>query len=153
MPTVRKSVIVARPCATMFALVDDVEHYPDFLPWCAATEVFERSDEVTRARIDIEYHGLESHIETRNRKQAPRSMALEFVEGPFGQFKGQWHFVPLGEDGCRVEFSLDYEFSNAALEAILGPVFGHIIETIVDHFVARSDEPHGPAPRAARRKR
>jgi ribosome-associated toxin RatA of RatAB toxin-antitoxin module len=139
MPTVRKSVIVAQPRATMFDLVDGVEHYPEFLPWCAGTEVFERTAEVTKARIDIDYHGLASHITTLNRKDAPSSMTLEFVDGPFEKFKGLWRFVPLGEAGCRVDFSLDYAFSNGALETVLGPVFGHIIETLVDRFVSRAE--------------
>ena len=140
MPTVRKSVIVDRPASTMFDLVDDVESYPQFLPWCAATEVYERTEEVTVARLDIDYHGLTSHIATRNLKQAPRRMVLEFVEGPFDRFKGHWHFVALGEEGCRVEFALDYAFSNLAFEAVLGPVFGHIIETLVERFVERAED-------------
>lgn len=139
MATVRKSVIVDRPASTMFALVDDVESYPDFLPWCAATRVFERTREVTLARLDVDYHGLTTHIETRNVKHPPGRMALEFVEGPFERFKGQWRFVELGARGCRVEFALDYAFSSVALEALLGPVFGHIAETMVDSFVARAE--------------
>lgn len=139
MPTVLKSVLVQRPAADMFALVEDVERYPEFLPWCSATEVLERTAETTRARIDIDYHGLTSHVSTLNRKQAPQRMDLEFVEGPFEKFKGHWRFVPLGDAGCRVEFALDYSFANAAMDALLGPVFGHIIETLVDRFVARAE--------------
>jgi ribosome-associated toxin RatA of RatAB toxin-antitoxin module len=139
MPTVRKSVIVDRPAPRMFELVEDVESYPEFLPWCAGTEVFERTPEITMARLDIDYHGLTSHIATRNLKRPPEGMVLEFVEGPFERFRGHWRFVALGEDGCRVEFALDYAFSNVALEAVLGPVFGHIIETLVDRFVERAE--------------
>jgi|SRR6185437_3107354 len=139
MPTVRKSVIVDRPAATMFALVDDVERYPEFLPWCSGTQVFERTAQATVARLDIDYHGLTSYIQTRNVKQPPNRMSLEFVEGPFERFKGNWRFTPLGEDGCRVEFALDYAFSSVAFEAVLGPVFGHIIETLVDRFVQRAE--------------
>ena len=151
MPTVRKSVIVDRSAHAMFALVDDVESYPRFLPWCARTEVYERSAEITVARLDIDYHGLTSHIATRNRKQPPERMALEFVEGPFDRFKGYWRFVALGEEGCRVEFALDYAFSNLAFEAVLGPVFGHIIETLVERFVDRAEKT--PRPRRGGRRR
>jgi ribosome-associated toxin RatA of RatAB toxin-antitoxin module len=66
-------------------------------------------------------------------------MDLEFLEGPFDRFQGHWRFVPLGDAGCRVEFALDYSFANAAMDALLGPVFGHIIETLVDRFVARAE--------------
>jgi len=149
MPTVRKSVIVAQPCATMFALVDEIERYPEFLPWCSGTEVFERTPGVTRARIDIDYHGLATHISTLNRKDAPREMTLEFVDGPFSEFKGRWRFTGLGAEGCRVELALDYAFASGALEVLLGPVFGNIIETLVERFVARAESPK----RAAKRRK
>ena len=139
MPTVRKSVIVPHPCTAMFALVDDVERYPEFLPWCPATRVLERTAAVTRARLEVDYHGLKSHVETLNRKHAPQSMALEFVDGPFKDFAGLWSFTPLGEEGCRVELALYYTFSSRVLEITLGPVFGHITTTLVDHFVARAE--------------
>ena len=139
MPTVRKSVIVARPREVLFALVERCEDYPEFLPWCSGAEVFERDDHATRARIRIDYHGLHSHIETRNEKTPPERIALEFVDGPFREFHGVWTFAALGNEGCRVELALDYAFANRALEAMLGPVFGHIIETLVDRFVARAE--------------
>lgn len=139
MPTVRKSVIVPHACKAMFALVDDVERYPEFLPWCPATQVLQRTAAVTRARLEVDYHGLKSHIETVNRKRAPESMALEFADGPFKEFAGLWSFSPLGAAGCRVELELEYSFSSRVLEITLGPVFGHITETLVDHFVARAE--------------
>jgi ribosome-associated toxin RatA of RatAB toxin-antitoxin module len=142
--TVRKSVIVAHPCETMFDLVEACERYPEFLPWCSDAEVFERDEDHTRARLDIDYHGLKSHIETLNRKERPRAIDLDFVEGPFEHFRGRWKFEALGEDGCRVELSLDYAFANPALEKFLGPVFGHIMETLVDRFVSRADAMAGP---------
>jgi ribosome-associated toxin RatA of RatAB toxin-antitoxin module len=138
MPTVLKSVHVQRPAEALFALVDDVERYPEFLPWCSKAVVHERTAEITRASLDIDYHGLTSRISTLNRKHPPGRMDLEFVDGPFDKFKGQWRFTPLGH-GCRVEFALDYAFSNAAMDALLGPVFGHIMETLVDRFVARAE--------------
>ena len=139
MHTVRKSVIVARPASALFALVDDCERYPEFLPWCAAAVVHERTPELTRASLDIDYHGLKSRISTVNHLYPPERIELGFVAGPFDQFKGHWQFVPLGEAGCRVEFALDYGFSNGAIEKLLGPVFGHIMETLVDRFVERAE--------------
>jgi ribosome-associated toxin RatA of RatAB toxin-antitoxin module len=139
MPSVLKSVLVPHSCQAMFALVDDVERYPEFLPWCAAAEVLERNHEVTRARLEIDFHGLKTRIATRNRKQAPVRMQLELVAGPFERFQGEWRFTALGGEGCKVEFALDYAFANAALEKLLGPVFGPMIETLVDGFVERAE--------------
>ena len=138
MANVLKSVLVPHSAATMFALVDDVDRYPEFLPWCKAARVTERTDAITRASIDIGYQGLESRISTINRKDAPLRMDLELVEGPFDQFQGHWRFVPLGEAGCRVELSLDYALSSGAVDAMVRPVIGHILETLVDRFVARA---------------
>ena len=139
MPTVRRSVILERTCEQMFALVDEVERYPEFLPWCKATRLIERTGEVTAARIDIDYHGLASFVETRNRKEAPHRMVLELVDGPFTAFGGEWQFAPLGDSGCRVALAVDYAFESSVLESVLGPVFGYVIETLVDRFVERAE--------------
>jgi ribosome-associated toxin RatA of RatAB toxin-antitoxin module len=139
MTTVSKSVIVPHPAERMFELVDDVESYPRFLPWCSGSKVLERTESLTRARLDIDYHGLKSHFTTVNRKHAPRSMDLDLVEGPFERLKGKWIFTPLGEEGSRVELKVDYELSSKSMDRLLAPVFGHIMETLVDGFVARAD--------------
>ncbi len=137
--TVRKSAIVPSSCERMFALVEQCERYPEFLPWCSAAEVFERTDEHTRARLHIDYRGLKTRIATHNLKQPPHSLTLEFVEGPFDHFHAQWSFSPLGEHGCKVQFALEYRFSGKAMEALLGPVFGYIAETLVHSFVQRAE--------------
>jgi ribosome-associated toxin RatA of RatAB toxin-antitoxin module len=139
MPTVRRSVIVPHSCETMFHLVEHCEDYPKFLPWCAAVHVPERTEEITRARLDINYHGLKTHIATLNHKQAPFHLTLEFVEGPFEHFHGVWQFAALGDHGCRVELAVEYTFSHHSIEGVLKPVFGHIVETLVDHFVEQAD--------------
>lgn len=144
MATVRKTVLVNRPARELYELVEHCEYYPEFLPWCSGVTVSERTTQLTHARLDIDYHGLKSHIATRNVKHPPERIDLEFVEGPFRRFQGHWRFLPLGSDGCRVEFALDYAFANVALEAVLGPVFGHIIETLVERFVARAEKPAPP---------
>jgi len=139
MKTVRQSVIVARPAEAMFRLVDEAERYPEFLPWCSAAEVHERIPERTRATLEIDYRGMKSRITTVNRNVPPESIDLELVEGPFERFIGHWRFVPLGTEGCRVEFALEYAFSSGALESLLAPVFGYVTETLVDHFVKRAE--------------
>lgn len=138
MTTITRKVIVDHPADAMFALVDGVEAYPQFLPWCSGIEVFHRSPEETHARIDIDFHGIRSHVATRNRNERPEWIRLELADGPFRRLAGHWHIRPLGEEGCSVEFSIDYAFSSRALEKVMGPVFGQIMETIVERFVARA---------------
>jgi len=144
MPIVRKSVIVARPARAMFELVEEVERYPEFLPWCAATHVYERTDSVIRARLDIAYRGLRMHLTTRNEKEAPHRMTLELVDGPFEHFHGEWRFTPLGDAGSRVELTLDYKLASAALQALLGRVFDHVADTLVERFVERAESGNAP---------
>jgi ribosome-associated toxin RatA of RatAB toxin-antitoxin module len=123
----------------MFDLVEDIERYPQFLPWCSGATVLARTPGTTKARIDIDYRGLVTHFSTINRKDEPRAMDMELDEGPFESFHGRWSFAPLGEEGCRVDFVLEYAFSSAAMGVVLAPVFGHIVETLVDGFVARAE--------------
>jgi ribosome-associated toxin RatA of RatAB toxin-antitoxin module len=139
MPAVTRKVIVDHPAEAMFALVDGVEAYPQFLPWCRSVEVFERTPTRTHARIDIDFHGLKSHVATRNRNAPPEWIHLELADGPFERLAGHWHFRPLGEEGCAIELSMEYAFSSRTLESVMGPVFGHIVETLVERFVERAD--------------
>jgi ribosome-associated toxin RatA of RatAB toxin-antitoxin module len=143
MAVVEKSVLIERTAAQMFALVDRVEDYPQFLPWCGGTELLRRDDKVTAARIHINYHGLKAHFATENPKDPPRTMDIVLRDGPFRRMDGGWKFTPLGESACKVEFRLHYEFSSRMLEKVLGPVFHHIANTFVESFVKRAQQIHG----------
>jgi ribosome-associated toxin RatA of RatAB toxin-antitoxin module len=143
MAVVEKSVLIARSAAQMFELVDRVEDYPQFLPWCGGTELIERSDSVTAARIHISYHGIKAHFATENPKEAPHRMDIRLREGPFRRLDGHWRFTALGDAGCKVEFALHYEFSSRILEKALGPVFNHIASTFVESFVKRAHQVYG----------
>jgi len=143
MAVVEKSVLIERTAAQMFELVDRVEDYPRFLPWCGGTELIERSDVLTAARIHINYHGIKAHFATANAKEAPHRMSIRLTEGPFRHMDGGWKFMPLGETACKVEFRLHYEFSSKLLEKALGPVFHRITDTFVDSFVKRANQVYG----------
>lgn len=140
MARVEKSVLVAHTPERMFELVDRVEDYPDFLPWCGGTELKARDDHRTVATIHIAYMGIRQHFTTENLKVHPREMRIILQDGPFSQLEGSWTFIPLGEDACKIEFRLHYVFSSKVLETILAPVFSHITGTFVDAFVRRADE-------------
>ena len=137
---VEKTVLVHHTAEQMFRLVDDVEHYQQFLPWCGGVEVHQRTDELTHATIHIHYHGLKQYFSTRNQKQFPERMQMHLHDGPFKHFLGSWIFTPLGDDACKIEFVLEYEFSNPILGKIISPVFHHIANTFVDSFVNRADQ-------------
>ena len=148
MSDVVKTVLVPYAPAEMFVLVDQVEDYPKFLPWCSHTELHERDEEVTEATLHIDYHRLRQHFTTRNHKQSPLEMSIRLKSGPFRKMEGSWRFYPLGDPdavvGCKIEFKLHYEFANASFDALLGPVFGYIAGSLVDSFIQRAEQVYGP---------
>jgi Oligoketide cyclase/lipid transport protein len=143
MARVQKSVLVSHTPERMFELVDRVEDYPAFLPWCGGTELRLRDDEHTVATIHIAYLGIRQSFTTENRKTYPREMRIALQDGPFSHLEGDWLFSALGDDACKIEFRLEYVFSSRMLEKLLAPVFSHITNTFVDAFVRRADEVYG----------
>lgn len=140
MAVVDKSVLIERTPAQIFELVDRVEDYPLFLPWCGGVELHERSGNRTVATLHINYHGLKSHFSTENEKDPPHWMRLRLKDGPLKHLDGHWKFIPLGDTACKIEFKLHYEFSSKLLEKALGPVFNHIASTFVESFVKRAHQ-------------
>ena len=124
----------------MYALVDAVENYPQFLPWCGGVDLLERSEAKTSATLHINYHGIKQQFTTINNKTFPHSMLIQLKDGPFKHLDGSWQFIALRADACKIEFKLNYEFANGFLEKIIAPVFSHIANTFVDGFVARADK-------------
>ena len=140
MAEVRKSILIEHSVGQMFHLVDRVEEYPQFLPWCGGTELIHRDEAKTVAILHIDYHGIRADFSTENDKQAPHYMKINLRHGPFRHLEGFWHFRPLGDTACKIEFQLHYEFSSKLLEKALGPVFHHIANTFVDSFVKRAGQ-------------
>lgn len=140
MARVEKSVLVAHTPERMFELVDRVEDYPAFLPWCGGTELQHRDSQRTVATIHIAYLGIRQSFTTENSKTPPNEMRIKLRDGPFAELEGDWRFIPLGQDACKIEFRLEYTFSSRMLETVLSPVFSHITNTFVDAFVKRADE-------------
>ena len=139
MNSVTRSALVSFSAQQMFDLVEAVEQYPQFLPWCSGSSVSHRDAEVTQATIHINFRGIKQSFSTENHKQPPERMTLQLVEGPFRMLDGEWRFSALGAEACRIDFRLSYEFSSGLLEKLVGPVFGHIAGTMVDAFLKRAD--------------
>ena len=140
MAIVNRSALVQYRPQQMFDLVDAVELYPAFLPWCSSATADYRDESVTRATIHVNYRGIKQNFSTENHKNFPELMTMHLVQGPFRLLEGEWRFTPLGAEGCKIDFRLQYEFSSALLEKIAGPVFGHIAGTMVDAFLKRADQ-------------
>jgi len=140
MAQVKKTVIINHSAGEMFLLVDDVLKYPEFLPWCGGVDLIEQNDHSTTATLHIAYHGLHQKFTTENAKTFPSAMTIQLKDGPFKHLDGNWQFIALNDEACKIEFSLNYEFANQFLEKIIAPVFSHIANTFVDGFVIRADK-------------
>jgi ribosome-associated toxin RatA of RatAB toxin-antitoxin module len=140
---VNKTVLVEFSPGQMFELVDRVEDYPLFLPWCGGTELHRRDEQTTVATLHIDFLGVKQSFTTENAKVPEREMYINLQEGPFTHMQGHWKFKPLGDAACRIDFEMKYTFSSALLESVLNPVFSHIANTFVDAFVRRAEEVYG----------
>ncbi|ABE44356.1 type II toxin-antitoxin system RatA family toxin [Polaromonas sp. JS666] len=146
MKTVHKSVLIWYSAAEMFALVTDVASYPQFLPWCDQASVLDETEGGMTAKVGISIAGLSQSFTTRNIHEKDRKVSLKLVDGPFSKLDGHWDFHPLGkgsERACKVDFTLRYDFDNAALAAMVGPVFDKIAGSLVDAFVKRAADVYG----------
>ena len=153
MKHVKKSVLLWYSPREMYALVTAIEDYPSFLPWCEKAEVLERDEAGMTARLTLAKGGVRHAFTTRNLHRSDEEVNVKLVDGPFSLLDGNWRFLPLARAGaalddepraCRIEFDLRYAFANAALEAVVSPVFDRIANTFVDSFVQRAEQVHGP---------
>lgn len=129
--------------AEMFRLVNDIESYPQFLPWCRTTRVLSRDEDEVRASIEIARGPVEKWFTTRNRLQQDKMIEIRLLDGPFRRLEGYWHFQDLGEDACKVTLNLEFEFSNPILRLAIGPVFSQIANSLVDSFCRRATDVYG----------
>ncbi len=140
---VDRTAMVPYAAERMYVLVDDVEAYPEFLPWCTATELHSRSDSELVASLSIGYGALNSSFTTRNGRCPPESMTMELEKGPFKRLEGKWGFIPLGDEGCEVTLRVEFEFSNSMQDMLFGATFEGICNELIDAFVRRAHDLYG----------
>jgi ribosome-associated toxin RatA of RatAB toxin-antitoxin module len=122
----------------MFVLVDDVEAYPEFLPWCNDTEVHNRTDDTVDATLELHKGSLSNHFTTRNTRREFETIELELIGGPFRQLQGGWQFTEIGEEGCKVTLELEFEFENKLIDMMFGAFFEDTCNSLVDAFTKRA---------------
>jgi len=143
MALVEKSMLVSYSAAQMFALVDDVESYPQFLPWCGGASVSSLDGVVVHATVDINYHHIKQSFTTENIRLTPHRIDMTLKDGPFQHLDGCWQFMPLSDSACKIAFCLHYEFSSKLLEKVIGPIFHYIANSFVDAFIHRAEKVYG----------
>jgi ribosome-associated toxin RatA of RatAB toxin-antitoxin module len=151
MRDIRREALVPYSTAQMFDLIERVEDYPQFLPWCRGTQLLARTTDSVSATVEVGLRELRVRVTTRNVKRAPEFMAIHMEGGSFRHFYGEWSLQPVGDAGCHVRFVLRYELALRA-EALAGRLIDHAADRMVDAFVRRADavyaarEPGLPSP-------
>jgi ribosome-associated toxin RatA of RatAB toxin-antitoxin module len=138
MREVKRSALIAEPPARMYQLVNEIERYPEFVPWCAAARIESRKESEVVATLSIKRGPLHAEFTTRNLLEPDRRVLMQFVSGPFRVLEGLWTFTPLGELGCRVELEMRFEFANRVAGTLFEPLFENTAASLVDAFVKRA---------------
>lgn len=135
----KHSVLLPYSVHDMFDLIEQAEHYPQFLPWCTAATILERSDDWVAARLEFSYLKLRIGFQTRNPKRRPDSLQVRLVQGPFKHFVGDWALHSLGELGCKAMFSVSFEVADGYFDTVAAPAVHHVSLAMLNAFVKRAE--------------
>lgn len=143
MTLVQKSALVKFSAQQMFDLVNDIEAYPQFLPWCSGSRIIKREDAIVEAEVSIAKGGFQKSFATRNVIEPGRKMTLSLLDGPFSHLSGVWEFLPLREDASKISLDLEFEMSGKLASLAFGAVFNQICNTMVSSFTERAKAVYG----------
>ncbi|MCI0653476.1 MAG: type II toxin-antitoxin system RatA family toxin [Methylococcaceae bacterium] len=140
MTKIHRSALIRFPAHWMFDLVNDIESYPEFLPWCESSKVLVRRDGLVEARLDLAGSGVRKSFTTRNTFKDKASLRMSLIEGPFSRLEGIWTFQSLREDASKISLDLDFEIAGGLVNIALGAVFSQICNTLVGAFSQRAKD-------------
>jgi len=143
MSIVQKSALVKYSAQQMFAIVDDIEAYPDFLPWCGGSKILLREDNIVEAELQISKAGFNKSFATRNRSDGHGKLFMTLLDGPFSSLDGVWDFMPLREDASKISLDLEFEMQGKFASLAFGAVFNQICNTMVKSFTDRAKQVYG----------
>jgi len=140
---IQKSALVKFPAHAMFRLVEDVESYPEFLPWCSGSRILTRQSGLIEAELTIAKGGFHKSFATRNRSEGNDAIKISLISGPFSHLEGVWRFQPLREDASKISLDLEFEMSNFLANLAFGAMFNQICNTMVGSFTQRAKDLYG----------
>lgn len=143
MNTLKRSALVPHSAQQMYELVNSIEDYPRFLPWCHRSHVVSKTEQEVVAELEINWKGVHKSFTTRNLLQPYTRMEIDLVNGPLKRLDGIWQFQALDEKACKVILDLEFEFAGGFIDRLFQPVFEHIASTLVDAFCQRAAELYG----------
>ena len=138
--TIKKSALMAHPVSTMFALVADIESYPEFLPGCVGAEVLETTSDGVVARLDLAKAGVKQSFVTSNTNIANESIHLQLADGPLESLTGTWRFQPLSDEACKVTLDLSFELRSGLMRLAVGKLLETVANDMVGAMVSRADQ-------------
>lgn len=139
----QRQALVPYSAAQMYTLVNDVNAYPQFLPWCSAAAILEQSMDEMVASIDVAAAGMHKSFTTRNKLTPNQRIEIQHLNGPFKSLVGVWRFQQLGEEGCKVELELEFEVLSGIKSAVFGMLFNVATEKMVTAFCERAHQLYG----------
>ena len=149
MARVERTALLAFDAAQMLALVQDVAHYPQFLPGCTSAVVENSEGAFVRARLGFRVKGLSDQFATENETSAQEDGSLflkvRLLEGPFKRLDGEWRFLPLAERACKISLVVELDFGLRALELLLGSQMERAVSGVIDAFKMRAEALYGKA--------
>ena len=149
MPTHAEQRVLPYTPEQLFALVADVERYPEFLPWCVGARVRERTPELIVADLIIGFRMFRERFTSRVRLDPPRRIDVAYTEGPFRYLNNHWIFEPA-PGGCRIDFFVDFEFKSRLLQRVIEALFSEAVRRMVAAFERRARQLYGaPSPDVA----
>src|SRR6185295_4052631 len=140
MREVKRSALIAESPARMYALINDIERYPEFVPGCTAARIDSRTPGEMVATLAIKKGPLRTEFTTRNLLEQDQRVLMQFVSGPFRVLEGLWTLTPLGDLGCRIELEMRFEFANRVTGTLFESLFEDTAGSLVDAFVKRARE-------------
>ena len=140
---IQRSALLPYPAQALFDLVNDVASYPEFLPWCRASQVLEVGDSHMLASLEVAKGSLSQRFVTRNALVPGLRIEMNLEEGPFTRLHGVWEFKALGDKACKISLDLSFDYAGPLVRATLGPLFNQAANTLVDAFCQRAKQLHG----------
>ena len=127
----------------MFELVDDIESYPEFLPWCRHATIQSRSSEVVAATLNIGLGGVNRQFSTRNRLTQSKRIEIELLKGPFRSLDGAWTFEDREDGGSDVGLTLQFDVAHSPFNMVFALLFEEVVRSQVAAFTARAKSFYG----------
>lgn len=143
MNTLKRSALVPYSARQMFELVNNIEDYPRFLPWCQSSQIISRSETEVVATLEIAWKGMRKSFTTKNILHPHDQIEMTLVTGPMKHMYGKWDFISVEEHACKVLLDMEFEFSGSFMDKLFQPIFQHIANSLVDAFCKHAVELYG----------